>query len=771
MSDDPRLARPQRALPALPALPAWIVRGWPLAAVFVVALALRLAVWQWREFYPLGGDEQEYLQQALILLREHRYSELRLMRPPLYGAFLAGSILLVDSLVQNLRLVQACISAATVVPLWLLTAELLRWYRPPAATGTTSRALPSPPTLAALLCALSYTLAAYASELLTETLFLFGLTILFWLLVRAAARGSSRPASAAAAGVVLGLLCLTRSVAVVLLPLGALWLLSTRKRVLTHTAPFVLAAVLVVLPWTVRNALTYHAFILIDTTGAENLWLDNDPAGREAVKAQLYALEDDRPARQRIAAASGLAAIVGDPLRFVHKAWGELLKLFALEHSDDMLARPVIWVPPGEVWARLLLGDMLWLLVLLAGAVGLSIATPAAPHDQPHRQAAGLWAALIGHIGADPRWLLGGWALYTVLTALVFHVELRYRLPLYPVLLPYAALALVQGAGCLWRRAACSRWRWAAGGLLAVLLLLLMLLHRPYPLLAWHLGWKHYHLTQAERYLEMRQSQQALAAARAALTHDPESVLARVAWARAALMANDWQSAADTLDQAMEMLPDHPLPHLLLGDMLRSQNQLDNARRELAYETASLQDLQGWGWQWFATAPPSRLDIGGGLDLGWLQGFYAAEGQDATLTWRWTKDRALLRLSLPTSANPAAAALCASGPPELPGTDQYALLYLRLAAGRPSSIAAPIAEVLIGGQQVAAFQVAPGWQDYTLPLPASVAPPAASDAASVLTIELRNDTFTPRAADPTSADGRTLGMMVDQAGIVICSTY
>jgi 4-amino-4-deoxy-L-arabinose transferase-like glycosyltransferase len=380
-----------------------------LLLAFALALALRLLVWHWHEFYPLGGDEQEYLHQALTLLREHRYEELRLMRPPLYGVFLAGTIYLFDSLVQRLRLVQAIISAATVVPVWLLTAELARWYRPAPSPPQPPTPNPQPPTpnprppgwpplLAALLCALSYTLADYATELLTETLFLFGLTVLLWLLVRAAAPGERRPYSAAAAGLVLGALCLTRSVGVVLLPLGALWLLSiqtgepgsersieNRQSKIGNVLVFVLACALVILPWTVRNYATYGGFILVDTTGPENLWLDNDPAGREAVKAQLYALGDDRATRQQLATARGLEAITGHPQHFARKAWGELLAFFALEYTDDMLERPVIWVPPAEVWARLLLGDGLWLLALLAGVVGFCTV-------QPGPTRAGCWA-------------------------------------------------------------------------------------------------------------------------------------------------------------------------------------------------------------------------------------------------------------------------------------------------------------------------------------------------------------------------------------------
>src|ERR1041384_841715 len=93
----------------------------PLLVLVAAGLGLRLLVWRWHERDPLGGDESEDFKQALTLLREHRYVERKLMRPPLYTGFLAACIYLFDSLVQRLRLIQAIISALTVVPIYLLT--------------------------------------------------------------------------------------------------------------------------------------------------------------------------------------------------------------------------------------------------------------------------------------------------------------------------------------------------------------------------------------------------------------------------------------------------------------------------------------------------------------------------------------------------------------------------------------------------------------------------------------------------------------------------
>ncbi len=39
-------------------------------ALVLLALGLRLLVWRWHRLYDLGGDEREYFEQALTLLRD-----------------------------------------------------------------------------------------------------------------------------------------------------------------------------------------------------------------------------------------------------------------------------------------------------------------------------------------------------------------------------------------------------------------------------------------------------------------------------------------------------------------------------------------------------------------------------------------------------------------------------------------------------------------------------------------------------------------------------
>ncbi len=660
--------------------------------IMALALMLRLMVWRWHEMYPLGGDEQEYLNQALTLLRTRQYVELRLMRPPLYAIFLAACIVAFDLLIQNLRLVQAIISALTVAPLYLLTLRLFGDRRVAMIAG--------------LLAALNYTLAFTATELLTETLFLFGLTIIFALLSHCTTSSRWPPLIA---GVCLGALALLRSVALPLLALGALWLMvNAGKRA---AAAFVLAAILVIAPWTLRNYLTYDALILIDTTGAENLWLDNDPAGREAVKRQLYALGDDMAARQRLAAERGVAVILANPDHVIAKVWREARRFTALQFFDDMRSRPAIWVPPLQVWLRLILGDGLWLGILLGGAAGLWLA--------PTRR----WTLVI----AAP------WTLYIALSSLIFHVEPRYRLPIYPALIPYAA----------WLIARLSAWRMPtqrrmpaimAAGATCAALVAITLMHRPYVSEAWRLAQKHFYLWQASRAFDRGDMDTARTAAGAALHLDERSALARVVLARADLANGDADAALDTLNAALTAIPDHPYAHLLRGAVHRLHGSERAARRDLEYETASLEDLQRWAWDVFRPIAPPQDDLDiGHLDLGYVRGFHFAEHG-----FRWTTDHAEILLAARSGG----------------------MLELRLNGDRLPGASLPEIIVCIDGTEVGRMAVPQGWHTVRLPLP----PGAADDGQALVSIQ--STTYRPRSIDRASPDNRPLGVAIDRARIV-----
>jgi 4-amino-4-deoxy-L-arabinose transferase-like glycosyltransferase len=691
---------------------------WPdlfwLIPILAIALTLRLLAWRWLEQAPLGGDEQEYLARALELLQQRRYTELNFMRPPIYTLFLAGSIYLFDSLIQNLRLIQAIISALTIIPAY----GLLRTIATPQAAR-----------LATLLIALDYTLAMTATELLSETLFLFGLFTTLWIVFHAA--NQRRTHWFILSGVAIALLALIRSVALPLIPLSMLLILSgpastTLRQRTRHALIIAAAAACTIAPWSIRNTLTYGGFILIDTTGAENLWLDNDPRGREYVKRILYDLGDDRLARQQLASREGLSQIRQHPEWFLAKATREAGRFFSLQHTDDMHTRRAIWVSSAELWLRLLLGDALWLFMLLGGLVGMWLPT---------------WRS------SDPRLLLAPWACYVFATGCLFHVEMRYRLPILAALVPCIAIGLSSWQSRRFERSPQPHQpiiRQPAMllrlcGLLACLGLIggLSLTHASYPQLASTLLSKHLALAAAEEALNRNDTAAAKQTATNALQSDPTSALARITLAQVALRQQQPERAIELLDQALQAVPDHPRAHILRGLIARTTGNLDQARADLAAETTTREDTQTWAWENLpsATILPTALTLGQGLDLGFVQGWHAAE----TGGGRWSRTSATIRLAAPNS----------------PST-----LRIRASAPRPAGSLPAQVTISLNGQPITTVTIATSISTLELPLP-----PAAYNQPALI-IRFATNTIRPRDFDRTTTDGRQIGVLVESLTII-----
>ncbi|MGC8873527.1 MAG: glycosyltransferase family 39 protein [Chloroflexia bacterium] len=681
--------------------------GW-LAIAILLGLVLRGLVLSWHWLYPLSGDEAGFFEQARAFVQGKGYHDLELMRGPLYPFFLAIFFRIFGAEVTAARVAQLLLSAGTV-PVLYLWASLRHGERAGRA--------------AAILGAVFFPFALQPTLLLSETLFLFLLALGMVTLEY----GCVRPGWKAAlvSGVLFGLAALTRSTGLPWVALAAVGIGWCGGRVgaearrgrhrsvgLGLSALVLAGAALVIVPWTARNVLTYRAFILIDTTGATNLWLDNDPElGRDRVKAELLRLPEGE--RQGISVRRGLAAIRSHPQWFAAKCWRELRAFFALEYFDDFLRRPAIWYPPGEVWARMLLGDALYLLLVGAGLVGLAC----------HR----------------PRTFLLdlAWLVYVPATTTLFHVELRYRLPFLFALVPYAAAALVA-----LRPAAVGVRRWAvrtaAAGILVTGFLALLLAQANYPRLAYQVAVKRVHVVLGRQALRQGEVVRAAEHARAALRAYPESAEARILLAETLRLEGKRTEAETMLREAIAYRSGHPHPHLLLGDLLRTRDP-EQAARELAFEGNSLEDLQRWALEHFASAVPADLDLGSHLELGHVLGWHLPERAEDGTTFRWSDASVRFRLSIPTG-----------GP---------AQLVLRMSAGRPEGLPLPRVTVWQGDLCLGAFVVANGWHTYALPL-------GNREAGAVLWFELRSETYRPHRYDRHLADNRPLGVMVDRVEVV-----
>ena len=150
----------------------------------------------------------------------------------------------------------------------------------PAVARSGARAFGSKVGIAAAALTAFYPeLPWYCAHFWSETLFL---VLLWWAIERtlqADATGSFR--TAAVAGLLFGLSALVRELSLYLVPLVALWLLRPARG--SGKAPgsgrrvvaLALGLLLSIAPWTVRNAIKFHAFIPVSTMGGLNLWQGN----------------------------------------------------------------------------------------------------------------------------------------------------------------------------------------------------------------------------------------------------------------------------------------------------------------------------------------------------------------------------------------------------------------------------------------------------------------------------------------------------------------
>ena len=385
---------------------------WLVAAALAVRL---LYVFAGPEVPPQDTPDYDELAHNLIAGNGYVASsnwfghELRAWRAPLYPVFLAAIYTTIDDSHAAVRLVQAFLGAATVALIYLLT-----WRLEPAAAA-----------IAGWLAAFYEPLVASTNEVMTEVLF----TALLVAGVAASLEARQRPGWLwpAAAGLLLGLTALTRPVGLLAVPAiiaVAAWEDLRAQRAWRRWLPFagVLTAGVVVtmLPWTARNASVLGAFIPVSTHGGFIVARSNAdtpdwllPNGWR-IDRQTFDDFPDEVERDRRWMSQGMGWIADHPVDWLRLAAERLLR-FCYVFRPDYNAAFVVVIP-----------------FLLAG----------------------LW-----QVGAHPgfRHLSAVSALSITVFCLILYGSTRFRLPLEPFFLVFAAVAVVAG----WRR-----WgtRFAAAG-------------------------------------------------------------------------------------------------------------------------------------------------------------------------------------------------------------------------------------------------------------------------------------------------------------------
>lgn len=188
--------------------------------------------------------------------------------PPGYPVLLAGAYFVFGSDPLVGEIMNACIGAATIALVMMLADRTVGWTAAVVA-GLTFAVLPGP--------------ILWTDVLLSETLYT-ALFVAFFLLVTTA-----RPTLRwmAVLGLAIGVGALVRGEALTwgLLVVVAFWSEMPRVELAKKVGVAAVTAILVLVPWTVRNAVVMDAFVPIATNASETLWAGHNP---DATGGQVY---------------------------------------------------------------------------------------------------------------------------------------------------------------------------------------------------------------------------------------------------------------------------------------------------------------------------------------------------------------------------------------------------------------------------------------------------------------------------------------------------
>ncbi len=655
-----------------------------------------------------NADDGDYYRRALRFAVTGAYvDDAWLIRPPLHVFFFAfwlrlALVLGVPQLgVLFVQVAQTVLAASVTLIGFGLALRLFASVR----AGL----------LFAGFLALWYPLIEQTTVLFSEHLYLFLFLLHLWLLVRY--DQEERLRDLVLAGAALGAAALTRSPALYAIVFVVGWLVvhaatigassaasrwQAAKGAMKAALPVVAACLAIVAPWTMRNYLTYGHLIPVDTLGQINLWLDLDDVARR--NANIETLRGMPQAERHIYALERARDILAtDPLRPFRSMWPTFRHIWKAQFVEDYFVKQSFFTRPlRETALPGLVGDLIWLVGVVAGLVGL-----------------------VGRAreGIHHRLLFLVWIGYSLLTVLVFHVEPRYLLPLWVMIGLYGA-----GTLAVWRREVQLTSRLAVQAIVVAAFFWLLLTYRDYPaIIATGIARERAMIAGMSAY---RSGDYAAAerAFRAALTAQPRFVDAQVHLALALKAQGRYEEALAGLQRNSSRRTE-----LVVGALLRETGDFAQAASILTYiETVAGEDIQRWALEWLRPPPVNVLAPGNGLDIGYLAGFSPAE-QGATGSFRWLEGQGVIVLPLTE-----------------PLRDD-AVLLLSMTGGEAETVT--LLTVRIGDGVAWSIPVVRGeWRRYHLLVPSE----QVTDQRIV--IELRAPTFVPARLDPTSNDARALSL-------------
>ncbi len=375
---------------------------WRLAAILLLALIVRTGFVLYYPHTP-APDEGVWRNAAIDLSSGKGFTNP--LRHPGYISFLAAIYKVSGGTGDTaVRLAQAVLGAAQVWLLFILTGALFK---------RRSIAL-----LSALFLALYPYSIFHAAYLLCEAFYSFLLTLLMTLLylLQAEKRG---PLCAAMAGAVLAMALLTKSTVLVVAPFILLWFIANKLSYRALSA-FLLATCLCVLPWSAHNYRIFGKFVLVTLSGSYLFQANNPETMRiELETRQLKDVEWNTAEYNQIAKLSPAAADLEYTARakdFMRRNPETVLRLMKMRFIHFWRLYPITHSTAQR----------------LAALFSSGIIIP---------------LALIGMVLSISEWrktfLIWGMIFAFNFAHMVFFFSLRYRIPLDPFFMVFAAYAMV----------------------------------------------------------------------------------------------------------------------------------------------------------------------------------------------------------------------------------------------------------------------------------------------------------------------------------------
>lgn len=679
-----------------------------LALIIGCGVALRLltmwAIWS-NGGSPLIGDEGNYVLSALSLADGQGIPDLWLwIRAPGFIFFSAGIFALTDGSLFALNLAQIALS----VPI-----HLLAYHLGALTTEDTGIARRAGLWSAALIAGNPFMVFS-DNFFLSEPLYLLWVLLVVFALSKHASltRSGADQKRAwlwlAAAGIFAGAGMLTRPNLQLYVPLVGMWLLFLHRHTplpaLGRAVLFVALAIGVVLPWSLYNTARHGQFIFVDTVGAYVLFLDNTDLPAAEVGSILSAIPNHGD-RQSYAFKQGSEWIMNNKGEFAARTFNRVVTSWSADPFTD-LRYPVRDKLPGTApWLRDLYAWSASAFYLLITALAIG----------------GLLTAPRSDLKLLTLLFLAAYVVFVGLS----NNEFRYRLPVIGLVSAFGGYALARGEG-FWPVRREGRWR-AKSAIALIVGLLFALISMP--LILPGLG-RSIEARSAELNANVQSDPEARAAQMERVaeldgTFSHPMREAGLSW----MAAGRPQEALDAYFEAITREPNDWRARALLSERYRGTGDLNRSKKMANGGDEIFHPImQRWAWEQ-SLAPDTKLDVGG-IDLGWIKGFHAAEAESGSVTYRWSTEAASLKVGRQANTSRIVVRARALGGPN----------------GEPMPVSWRIA-----GRDMGVTSMDPQWRDYQFQLPPETPP---SDA---VVIEL-----SAPARRPALVDRRQIAVAIDE---------